>query len=69
MASSQPKTTYHLTVDEDLLREIEQALRLQAEQALVECHSDEWQRLQDILNDVYHDIGFMVVWEFNDLPF
>ena len=69
MAQSQSKTTYTLTVDEDLLRDIEQALRLQAEQELVECHSDEWHRLQDILNDVLHDIGWSVVYEFKDLPF
>ena len=69
MVQSLSKTTYHLTVDGDLLRDIEEALRLQVKQKAVECHSDEWQRLQAILENIYHDIGWAVVYDINDLPF
>ncbi len=58
-----------ITLDQDLESNVQRAMSLIEEQKQYDGHDTQWHIIQDELTDVYHDIGFSIVYDVMELPF
>ena len=58
-----------ITLSEEIDVLISQALGLEYEQNQLKIYSNEWQKIENQLSEIYRKIGAWVVADFNNLPF
>lgn len=60
---------YRITLDEETIELLKQAVELQEQLKQEECWTDRWYQLDEERNEALQQIGWSIEYEFKQVPF